>query len=189
MQVAFLGGAAGFFAAGSAIDIAASGSERFENRVEVLDDVVFAANHLAVTALEAPDAAAGADVNVVDAFGGELLGAADVVDVVGVAAVDDDVADVELAAQFVERGVHHPCGNHKPDGARLVELLDEVVERSRTGGAFTGELLYGFGAAIVDHALVPVFLQAPHHVGTHPAQSDHPKLHCVRSSVIRLVEN
>ena len=70
MEIALFGGAAGFFAAGSAIDIAAAGRERFEDGIEMLDDVSFAANHLAVAALESPDAAAGADIHVVNALGG-----------------------------------------------------------------------------------------------------------------------
>ncbi len=94
----------------------------------MLHDVGFAADHLAIAALEAPNAAAGADVNVVNALCGEFLGAANVVDVVGVAAVDDDVADVQLAGEFVEGRVHHARGNHQPDGARLAELLHKVVE-------------------------------------------------------------
>ena len=44
--------------------------------------VRFAADHHAVAALQAPDAAARAHVHVVDALRGEFLGAADVVDVV-----------------------------------------------------------------------------------------------------------
>jgi len=37
-----------------------------------------------------------AHVTIVDAFGGKFFGAADVVDVVGISAIDDDVAGFEL---------------------------------------------------------------------------------------------
>src|SRR6266481_1289077 len=57
VEITFFGGAGCLFAAGSARDVAAAGGERFENWIEVLDDFFFAANHLAVTAVEAPDAA------------------------------------------------------------------------------------------------------------------------------------
>ena len=61
--------------------------------------VGLAADHQAVAALQAGDAAAGADVDVVDGSArGEPRRAADVVAVVGVAAVDDDVAGLESAA-------------------------------------------------------------------------------------------
>src|SRR5277367_5079594 len=97
MEIAFLGGSGNFLAAGGAIDVATARSERFENGVEVFNDVILAANHLAVAPLEAPDAAAGANVAIVEALGGELFGAANVVYVVGIAAVDDDIAGIEFA--------------------------------------------------------------------------------------------
>ena len=67
-----------------------------------LDRVVVAADHQAVAALEAEDAAAGADVDVVDALLAQLRGPADVVAVVGVAAVDDDVALVQQRGDLVD---------------------------------------------------------------------------------------
>ncbi len=69
--------------------VAKIGSRRF-------DHVLFAADHHAVAALEAPDAAAGAYVHVVNLFRGEFLGAADVVYVIGIAAVDQNVAGFEI---------------------------------------------------------------------------------------------
>src|SRR5262249_38022012 len=71
--------------------LAAPGRQRAEDRVEPLDRLALAADHQAVAALEAPDAAAGAHVDVVDAAPGELAGAGDVVVVVRVAAVDQGV--------------------------------------------------------------------------------------------------
>jgi hypothetical protein len=38
-------------------------------------------------------------------------------------------------------------------------------------------LLDGIGAAVEDNALVIIFLQAAHHVGAHPAETDHTELH------------
>ena len=66
--------------------------ERGEDRVEPLDLRLVAADHHAVAALEAPDAAAGADVEVLEAVLGELAATANVVLPKGVAAVDDRVA-------------------------------------------------------------------------------------------------
>ncbi len=68
VEIAFFGRAGGFFAARSARGGAAAGGERFENWVEVLDDFFFTANHLTVTAIESPNAAAGADVAIVNVF-------------------------------------------------------------------------------------------------------------------------
>ena len=63
--------------------------------LEVVDDLLLAADHQAEAALEAPDAAARAAVDVVDALLAQRRRVPDVVDVVRVAAVDDDVAGLE----------------------------------------------------------------------------------------------
>src|SRR5882724_1950163 len=130
VEIAFFGGAGAPFAAGGAVDITATGSECFENGIEVFHDAVFAADHLAVAALEAPDAAAGADVNIVNAFGSEFLGAADVVDVVGVAAVDEDIVLAEFGSEIGDGGVDNRGWNHQPDGTGLLQLADKVVDGS-----------------------------------------------------------
>ena len=67
-----------------------------ENRIEVPDGSIFATDHEAVSALESPDAATGAAVDVVDTLRGKLAGAAAVVAEVRVAAVDDDVVFFEM---------------------------------------------------------------------------------------------
>src|SRR5262249_34077500 len=68
VEIAFFGGATDFVAAGSAINVAATWGERFEDRIKVLDDFFFAADHLAIAALEAPNAAASAHVAIVNSF-------------------------------------------------------------------------------------------------------------------------
>ena len=70
--------------------------------IEALHDLVLAADHQAVAALEAPDAAARAHVDVVEALRREALGARDVVLVVRVAAVDDGVARREQRLELVD---------------------------------------------------------------------------------------
>src|SRR5207244_3246853 len=88
VEIPLLRGAARLLATGRAVDGADPRGEAGEDRVEVLHDVGLAADHHAVAALEPPHAAARSHVHVVNALEPELLGAADVVDVVGVAAVD-----------------------------------------------------------------------------------------------------
>ena len=82
-----------------------------------------AADHHAIAALQPPDAAAGADVDVVDAVARQLLGSADVVDVVGIAAVDDDVAAFEMRREIGDRLVDHGGRHHQPDRARRRQTL------------------------------------------------------------------
>ena len=91
VQIPPFGGAADALSPRRAWDVADAGRQRREDRIEVLDDIRLATDHQAVAAFPSPDAAAGPDVDVVDATPGELLRAPDVVDVVGIAAVDEDV--------------------------------------------------------------------------------------------------
>src|SRR5579863_5797801 len=90
VQVALFGSAANFLASGRALHGPDAGSQRLENRVKMLDDLFLAADHLAVTAVETPDAAAGAAIDIVDVVLREFFRAPDIVLVVRVAAVDDD---------------------------------------------------------------------------------------------------
>src|ERR1700685_2547818 len=66
MQISLFRRANSFFAARSAWDVANARSERGENGIEVLNDIVFAANHHAVTAFQAPNPAAGAHIRIVN---------------------------------------------------------------------------------------------------------------------------
>src|SRR5207244_2464078 len=67
--------------------------------------------------------------------------------------------------------------DHDPNRARLAQLTDEIVKRTRSGSAFTGELLHVVSAQIEDDALVPAAHQATHHVRSHSTQTNHSQLH------------
>src|SRR5438034_10969759 len=88
VQVAFFGCAANFLAAGSARHVAAARCECLEDGIEAFHHGRFSTDHLAISALESPDAAAGAHVTVMNAFCGELSRAANIVDVIGISAVN-----------------------------------------------------------------------------------------------------
>src|SRR5439155_1101030 len=83
--------AVGLFSTRGAGDVAGAGRQPGEDRIEALDHVRLASDHHAIPALQSPDAAAGPHVDVVDPHRRKLLRAPDVVDVVGVATVDEDV--------------------------------------------------------------------------------------------------
>ncbi len=115
MDVAILGGARQLLAAGRAGNIAAAGRQRLEDRIELLHHFFRAADHHAVAALQTPDAAAGADVDVVNAFFLELCGAANVIFEIRVAAVDEDVARLHALGQGLHRLLGRTAGrNHDP---------------------------------------------------------------------------
>src|SRR5262249_34966611 len=65
-----------FFASWCGRDVAAARCKRGEDWIEMFHSFGFAADHHAIAALKTPDAAAGADVDIVDAFCGQLFGAA-----------------------------------------------------------------------------------------------------------------
>src|SRR5271167_1670310 len=91
VQVTIFGGARRLFATSGARHVAAPRSKRFEDRIEPLHSRLRTADHHAIATFEAPHAAAGAYVHIVNASRFEFFGAADVVNVVGVAAVNDYV--------------------------------------------------------------------------------------------------
>ena len=137
VEVAVLGGAADLLAAGRAGDVAAARGERLEDRIEALHRVRVAADHHAVAALEPPDAAAGADVDVVDALRPQVVLPADVVDVVGVAAVDQDVvASAAWARARPTDASTTAAGTISHTARGGFELRDELVERARARRAF-----------------------------------------------------
>ena len=73
-------------------DIAATGRERRQDRIDARYGARVAADHHAIAALQAPDAAARADVEIMDAALFQRLAAAHVILPERIAAIDDDVA-------------------------------------------------------------------------------------------------
>src|SRR5262249_41952845 len=110
-----------------------------EDRIEPVDDGLVAADHHAIAALDAPDAAGGADIEIMDSALPELPAAADVVLPKGVAAIDDDVALLHQLRQRLDRLLGDPARRqHHPGRARLLELLGEILQRIRASRAVGG---------------------------------------------------
>src|SRR6266513_1389338 len=122
VEVAVLGGAADLLASRRPRDAPHAGRERPEDRVEALDDRPLATDHEAVAALEPPDAAARADVYVVNLLLAKRLHPSHVVLIEGVAAVDDRVAGLEALREIPDdllgRG---PRRHHDPRDPRSEE--------------------------------------------------------------------
>src|SRR5260370_30328549 len=89
-----------------AFRIAAARRQRLENRIQVRHHLRLTSDHLAITALQAPYAAAGSDVHVMNALRAQVLCAADVVDVILVATVDQDVVPRKLRRQPLAGSIH-----------------------------------------------------------------------------------
>src|SRR6185312_6199997 len=143
MDIAAFGAWVARLPARGARDVAEAGGERREDRIEVIDSLLRAADHHAVAALDAPDAARRAAIDIVDALLGQLLGAADVVLVVGIAAVDDDVLRRQQAVETLDRLFGDPAGGqHHPDRAWLFpERLHHPLQRGDRGSSLLGQPL------------------------------------------------
>src|SRR4029077_2755526 len=170
-------GATDFITAGSARDIADTGSEACKDGIEMFDHIFFAADHHAIAAFESPNTAAGADIDVMNFFGGELLGAANVVDVIGIPAIDQDVFRFERGQQIMDGLVHHSGRDHQPDGARFLKLFYEVLQRGRSDRLVAFQFADRILRPVEHDALVAAFDQAPRHVRPHSAEANHSELH------------
>src|SRR5262249_52941819 len=130
-------------------NVADAGRQSLENRVKMLDGLPGPANHHAVAALQAPDAAAGANINVVDAAFFQFLRTPHVVLEVGIAAVNDDVAGFELLSQR-----HYSLfggtsgGNHDPGSARLFQFGNKIIQGRGADGAFLAQFLHVLRAEV-----------------------------------------
>ena len=159
-------------------DVAAPRRQTREERSEPVPDLVRGPDHQAVAALEAPDAPARPDVDVVEAGFPELARAAHVVLVVGVAAVDHDVVRRQQRPKLADDRLGRcAAGHHHPDRARRAELRDQLREIARAGGALRHELRHGLAIEVVDDALVSVPHQATRHVRAHLPESHQRDLH------------
>src|ERR1700680_3518241 len=92
VNVTMLGCPAQFLPAGSSRNVAQARRQSFEDGIQTIERLFRAADHHAVAAFQTPDAAAGANVNVMDSSLFQFLRPPDVIFVIRVAAVNDDVA-------------------------------------------------------------------------------------------------
>jgi hypothetical protein len=112
-----------------------------------------------------------------DVFGLEGFGAADVVLIEGVAAVDEDVVGLEMGEEVGDDVVDHGGGNHEPDDAGGGELLDKLFGGGGAGAAHFGKGVDGGLVAVEADALVASFDEASDHVHAHSSEAYHSELH------------
>src|SRR5262249_58897404 len=105
MNVSLFRGATKFLDARSFRDVANSGSEGLENRIEPLHGFFRAADHHAVAALQTPYAAAGPDIHIVNTLCGAHLRTADIIFEIRVAAVDDCIPSLHEREQGLHSGL------------------------------------------------------------------------------------
>ncbi len=147
----------------------ALGSEGVEDGLQPGDVVAVASHHQAEPLLEPPDAAAHTGVDEAQASLGQHAATADRLLVVGVAAVDHQVAGLQQAGQLVDGGLRRVAGgHHHPRQTRRGQGLDQVGQRRH---------LRHVGSRVEAHHLVTAAAEPLGHARTHPAQTDHAQLH------------
>ena len=138
------------------VQVAVRRSERPEDGLERLHRIGVATDHQAEAVGQA-------------LFGDLVVSSSRVVEV-RVSAVDDRVARLQELHQLVDLGLRRVARrHHDPDGARLLELPDQLLERVRALGPLTLDLLRLLRGAVVGHDVVAVPDEPPNHVGAHPA--------------------
>ena len=182
MQIAVLCRASELLPARRARKVAASGGNRFENRVEVPHGFRLPADHQAVAAFQAPHATARAAVDVMDALGLEVARAPAVIAEVRIPAVDDDVVFLQMRHECLDDLVRHSGRNHNPRSAGLFQFCGEFLERGGADRTVFDQRRHGVRMCVIDNASVSVPHEAPHDVGAHASESDHSKLHKLFSS-------
>src|ERR1700730_3191359 len=90
-----------------------------EDGIKMPDDFRLPANHLAVTALQAPYSSAYPDIDVMNSCVLKLSRAAYVVMIIGVATVNHDVARLQQRSQGCEQRINRRGRHHQPHGSGL----------------------------------------------------------------------
>src|SRR5262245_5799485 len=162
----------------SAVYIAILRRQGEKRRLEALDTLVVAANHDTEAIFEAPDAAAGALVDIVQPVRLEYGGAAHIVVEVGIAPVNNRVARLQQRYELLNHLLGHITRRqHDPDRARRGELTDQLFNRIGRVGALCRDLVDWLTAAVVRDHPMPTAQPALGHAGAHSAQSDNTNIH------------
>ena len=103
-----------------------AGRKGGEDRVELLDHRRFAADHQAVAAIQPPDAAAGADVDIVQAVRLQLGRAPQIIVIVGIATIDHNIARRQQRREIRQRRIDHAGRHHQPDRTRRMQLRNQI---------------------------------------------------------------
>jgi hypothetical protein len=179
VQEALLGTGVAAAASGRARCGAYPRRKRQEHRFQAFHDIGFAADHQAVTTLLTGNAATGTDIDMVKARCGQILGAPNVVAVIRIAAVDHDVARVEIRYQVSECLVHGTSRYHQPDRPRPGHLRDQFGKRRSAFGAVTLQAGHHRRLPVMNDTPVALLQQAPNHARAHSTQTYHSELHVI----------
>jgi hypothetical protein len=111
-----------------------------------------------------------------NAFGGDVFGATDIVDIIGISAIDNGIARFEKWKQFVDCGVDGGCRNHEPDRTGRFKLGYEIGQGCGPYGAFVNQGVDGGLGTVKNSRFMSIAQKAKDHIGTHAAEADHAEL-------------
>ncbi len=101
----------------------------------------------------------------------------DRVAIIGIAAIDDDVAGLHQCGDLVDDPAGDGGRQHQPGAAGFVSLPTKSSSEVAPVAPSLTSSATASGLDVVDDAFVAIPHQAAHHVGAHPAQSHHANLH------------
>src|SRR6202162_6452965 len=82
-------------------------------------------------------------------------------------------------------GLLHNCSrDNQPDSSRLLQFVRKVLKRRGSNRLFLNQLIYCFWRHVEDHALVAALDETTHHICSHPAKTNHSKLHNCSFSIL-----
>src|ERR1700730_837010 len=148
-----------------------------ENRGQVRHDVFFPANHHAVATIKAPYTATSPHIYIMNFLWCELLSATNIIEVVRVAAVNENVAVLEMRQEVGDTLIHSSRRHHQPYRSGPSELFCKIRQRIGSRCSLLNQLLHRFWRSVEDYTLVPSSQQTPHHVRPHSPEADHSELH------------
>jgi hypothetical protein len=165
-------------AVGGALDRAEARRQGIEDGIDRDDGFVRPADHHAEATVKAPDPARGADIDIGDVLGGQSLGAADIVLVERVAAVDHDIARRGEIGQLGNRRLGDLASRqHDPEHLLARELPGGVFQRPGADRA----LFHQLGHGVFRHVIGNDFMAGPHQAagdpGAHAAEADDGNTH------------
>src|SRR5215469_5064114 len=76
-----------------------------------------------------------------------------------------------------DRLVDHRSGDHQPDGSWLLKFFHHVGERRGANRLLLDQVTDRLRRPVEHYALMSMFDEPSNHVGAHPSQSNHCKLH------------
>ncbi len=177
VQIALLGGAVQLLASRSARRVARARRQRREDRIEMLDHVLFAADHHAVAALQAPDAAARPHIHVVDSLCRKFLGAPDVIHVIGIAAVDEDVSGSRCGRSSAMVSSTAAAGTISQIARGFSSFATKSWSEELPVAFSCTRSLTAFGDLSNTTHSMASFEEPAHHVCSHPSKTNHSELH------------